>query len=190
MTWRLAKSLDKLRAEVNDLFPGRSKVSDGTIGDAAHATRTSDHNPWVKDGTTGIVTAIDITEDAERGIPEIADFIVSTLVERRDPRVKYIIHEGRIWRSYDKPGIPAWTSAPYTGTNGHFKHVHVSVQPEKVRYDSLDSWGLEAAFREAMAPKATRVTRARELLTAALKATTNTTRKTRIRAGLAALPKR
>ena len=142
MTYRRAKSLDKLVAEVNARFPNRSKTSDGWIGDAAHASRDSDHNPWVKDGDVGVVTAEDITEDDAPGVPEIADFIVKTLVKRRDRRVKYLIHESTIWRSYDKPGIPAWTPAPYSGTNAHIKHVHVSVQPMKSLYDSVAPWGI------------------------------------------------
>jgi hypothetical protein len=145
MTYRCAKSLDKLLAEVNARFPPRSKASDGWIGDAAHATRDSDHNPWVKDGTVGVVTARDFTEDDAPGVPEIADLIVSTLVRRKDKRVKYVIHEGRIWRSYDKPGIPAWHPAPYTGTNSHTKHVHVSVLPTKALYDSTAGWGIYPA---------------------------------------------
>lgn len=142
MTYRRAKALDKLVTEVNLRFPGRSKVSDGWIGDPAHATRNSDHNPWVKDGAVGVVTAEDITEDDAPGVPEIADFIVATLVKRRDKRVKYLIHEGRIWRSYAKPGIPAWTSSPYTGTNAHMHHVHISVLPDKALYDSTAGWGI------------------------------------------------
>ena len=37
--WRIAKSLDTLLAQLNALAPHRSKLSDGSIGDAAHATR-------------------------------------------------------------------------------------------------------------------------------------------------------
>ncbi|HKV33547.1 MAG TPA: hypothetical protein VJP89_04485, partial [Pyrinomonadaceae bacterium] len=61
MAWRVAKSLLRLREQINELAPNRSKASDGTIGDAAHASRKSDHNPWVKDGSIGVVTAMDIT---------------------------------------------------------------------------------------------------------------------------------
>lgn len=152
MTWpvnpRPAKSLTILLSEVNTRFPNRSKVSDGMLGDAAHATRDSDHNPWVKDGNVGVVTAVDITEDSAPGVPEIADLIVETLVERHDPRVKYIIHEGLIWRSYAKSGIPAWHPAPYDGPNGHFHHCHVSVWDSKALYDSTVTWGIWPAPKE------------------------------------------
>lgn len=167
MSWpnnpRPAKSLLTLRDEDNALFPHRSTASDGMLGDAAHQTRDSDHNPWVKDGSVGVVTAVDLTEDAEGGLSEIVDFILAVIIANRDPRVKYLIHEGMICRSYPKPGIPAWTWAPYTGLNGHFKHGHISVQPEKALYDSTKPWGLKAAYGARERPT-TRVDRARAQL--------------------------
>jgi hypothetical protein len=65
--WRGAKALFRLRDQINATFPGRNKASDGLIGDAAHATRASDHNPWVIDNGVGVVTAIDITHDPMQG---------------------------------------------------------------------------------------------------------------------------
>lgn len=157
MATRTADSLLTLRAEVDARWPGRSKASDGFLASSSHtqANPNSDHEPWVKDGATGVVTAGDFTDDAVGGTPEIADVILRTLVERRDPRVKYIIHEGKIWRSYDKPGIPAWTPGPYTGSNQHFQHVHVSVLPEKRLYDSMVPWGLLDKEPAKPAPKPT-----------------------------------
>jgi peptidoglycan hydrolase-like protein with peptidoglycan-binding domain len=140
MSWRVAQSLDQLLVELNKLAPARSKISDGAIGDAAHASRDSDHNPWVKDGLTGVVTARDFTHDPAHG----ADMhkIVAQLVKKRDSRIKYIIWHKQIWRSYDKKGLPAWTAAAYTGTNGHTKHAHISVKSDKSSYDSVMPWGL------------------------------------------------
>jgi|HigsolmetaAR201D_1030396.scaffolds.fasta_scaffold15936_2 hypothetical protein len=45
MAWRLARSLEQLRRQIDAAYPGRSKASDGTIGDVAHSQRNSDHNP-------------------------------------------------------------------------------------------------------------------------------------------------
>lgn len=39
----LIASLAALRAEFDEIAPTRDKSSDGWIGDAAHADRTSDH---------------------------------------------------------------------------------------------------------------------------------------------------
>ncbi|WNG58864.1 hypothetical protein F0U59_32130 [Archangium gephyra] len=138
--WRVAKALEQLLAELNSHAPNRSKASDGAIGDAAHASRTSDHNPWVDDGAMGVVTARDFTHDPAHG----ADMnkIVAHLIQRRDPRIKYIIWNWKMWRSYDKLGASAWTPTDYTGSNGHTKHAHVSVNSEKASYDSTATWGL------------------------------------------------
>lgn len=141
--WRVAKSLHVLLQELNALAPKRHRASDGSIGDAAHAARDSDHNPWVKEGNMGIVTACDFTHDPERGA-DMHSF-VAHLVKRRDPRIKYIIWDKRIWRSYDKPSIPAWTPSAYTGSNGHTHHAHISVKSDKALYDSTASWGLSKA---------------------------------------------
>ena len=134
MAWRVAKSLIRLREQINEMAPNRSKASDGTIGDAAHASRSSDHNPWVKDGNIGVVTAMDITNDVAHGCD--AQALVDTLVNSRDPRIKYIIWNRKIVNSRVHP----WVWRNYTGVNPHTKHFHLSVLPDKVLYDSTESW--------------------------------------------------
>lgn len=139
MSWRIAESLKKLREQINEAYPTRSIVSDGGIGDAAHATRDSDHNPWVKDSSgQGVVTAIDITNDVNAGFD--AKLLADALVESRDPRIKYIIWNRRMVSSYPAHGKPAWTWRNYTGANPHSKHIHISVQPERRLYDSREDW--------------------------------------------------
>jgi hypothetical protein len=134
MAWRVAKSLLRLREQINAMAPERSKASDGTIGDAAHASRTSDHNPWVKDGNIGVVTAMDITHDIPHGCD--AQALVDALVDSRDPRIKYIIWNRKKINSRIQP----WVWRNYTGTNPHTKHFHLSVRPEKSAYDSEENW--------------------------------------------------
>ncbi len=136
MAWRPAKSIVCLRDQINLLAPNRSKASDGTIGDAAHASSTSDHNPWVIDGDIGVVTAIDSTHDPGGGCD--AQKLVSALVTSRDPRIKYIIWNGMIISSVNSP----WTWRPYSGKNSHEHHFHLSVIAEKEKYDSLANWSL------------------------------------------------
>jgi hypothetical protein len=145
MTWRLAKALETLRKQIDAAAPDRSKASDGSIGDAAHASRSSDHNPWVMDGKTGVVTAIDITHDPRHGVDGGA--IAEGLKASGDARLKYIIWSRRIWN----PTVsPRWRA--YTGTNPHDKHVHVSVQPDKARYDNTSAWPLKPLAPKADAP--------------------------------------
>lgn len=151
MSWRLAHSIEILRQEMNQLAPHRSTASDGTIGDAQHATRDSDHNPWVIDNLgRGVVTAIDITHDPKHGAD--MDVLAIVLATVRDPRIKYIIRNKRICRSYDKPNLPAWTWAPYTGTNPHEKHMHISVNSEQTLYDDIRTWQLTDGKEEDMIP--------------------------------------
>ena len=146
MTWRLAKSLETLRAQINAASPNRSKISDGTIGDAAHASRSSDHNPHVRDGKIGVVTALDITHDPRHGVDGGA--IAEALKSSGDPRIKYIIWSRRIWT----PTVsPRWRA--YTGSNPHDKHVHVSVQPQKARYDDTTPWTLRPSAPKPDAPE-------------------------------------
>lgn len=136
MRWRLASALDKLRAQVNDQFPTRRKDSDGSIGDAAHASRASDHNPWIMDGGLGVVSAIDITHDPKSGCDSYA--LAEALRTARDPRIKYVISNRRIFAGPDGP--QPWVWRKYTGTNPHDHHVHVSVRPEKRYYDAANPW--------------------------------------------------
>ncbi|MFD8499857.1 hypothetical protein [Amycolatopsis sp. NPDC059657] len=134
MGWRVARSLDVLLGQLNTLAPRRSKASDGSIGDAAHASRDSDHNPWYG---PGIVTARDFTHDPAGGLD--GNWLAETLVESRDPRIKYVIWNRRIVDS--RPGNSPWRWIPYHGANPHTKHVHVSVIPN-ASADDQRAWAL------------------------------------------------
>ena len=142
--WRVAEALLQLRKQVNVLAPARSKASDGTIGDPAHQSRASDHNAWVTDGAKGVVTAMDITHDPAHGCD--SEKLAEALRAARDPRIKYIISNRKIAASEPKQGKPAWAWRPYGGSNPHDHHVHISVQPDKAKYDSTAKWAIEGAF--------------------------------------------
>lgn len=114
--WYVAGSLNQLLAQLNARAPQRSKVSDGSIGDAAHSARLSDHNPTA----SGQVCARDFTNDPAGGLP--GQWLADTLVSGRDPRIKYVIWNRRIADSRR-----GWRWEAYTGTNPHDHHVHVSV---------------------------------------------------------------
>lgn len=141
--WRPAAAIEALRRQVNAAAPLRSKLDDGTVGDAAHQSRSSDHNPWVREGGIGVVTAVDITHDPSGGCDSY--ILAKSLRASADPRIKYIISNGMICSSASTSGHPAWTWRPYSGKNKHDKHVHVSVKPQPVLYDSQAAWTFKLA---------------------------------------------
>lgn len=142
MTWRLAKSLETLRTQINAAHPGRNKASDGTVGNLAHQATKSEHNP----DANGVVRALDITNDPATGV--VSRKIAEALIESRDPRILYVISDAEICASYPvtKAGIatPAWVWRPYTGANAHTKHVHISVSEEPTLYDDTRPWAIVA----------------------------------------------
>lgn len=145
MAWRLAKSLDVLRAEINEKYPNRDKSADGTIGDEAHSSRSSDHNP----NSASVVCALDITHDPRHGLD--AGKLADELRLSGDPRIKYVISNRRIANSG-----AAWRK--YSGANPHDHHFHISVHGN---YDSIAPWNISDAMstsiidvlRSTMTPK-------------------------------------
>jgi hypothetical protein len=133
--WRLAESLKKLREQINEAYPNRSKISDGSIGDEAHRKAgASDHNP----NDAGVVCAIDVTHDPRTGCT--GDKLAAALIKSRDPRIKYIIWNRRILSSY---GSQSWRWRPYSGKNAHAHHLHLSVAEDKKLYDSKAVWKVD-----------------------------------------------
>lgn len=135
MAWRLAAAVAALRSDVNARWPGRDKASDGTIGDAAHATRASDHNPWINVAGVGVVRALDIDVD---GID--AGWYAEQLRkmgQAGDHRLTdggYVIFN----RSITSADFSRWVT--YTGTNPHTSHVHVSVSRLRAGFDDESRW--------------------------------------------------
>lgn len=154
MAWRVAKALEKFRDQINAAAPNRDKGSDGTIGDEAHASTSSDHNPHVKDGSMGIVTAMDITHDPEHGVNTYK--IAEQLRLSKDKRIKFVISDGRIFgdEAYARRNhTVAWAWGEYNGRNPHSHHIHVSVNPSKAEYDSMVSWKIGGLSYESETDK-------------------------------------
>jgi hypothetical protein len=121
--WKVAPALDQLLGQLNELAPLRSKAADGAIGDAAHASRGSDHNPhWCYSGQA-YVTARDYTHDRRGGL-DCAQ-LAAALCAGKDRRVKYVIWSEQIMAGFGGPA--PWTWRPYRGPNAHTKHLHLSV---------------------------------------------------------------
>ncbi len=126
--WRLAPSLIALVAEADRRKPTRSRLSDGSIGDTAHSARTSDHNP-----ADGWVCAVDLDDDGDSTPILGVDLLVNHLVASRDPRVKYVIRNGRIWQ-------PSTGWRTYTGINAHRQHAHISIWNTPAARDDVSAW--------------------------------------------------
>ena len=142
MAWRLAKSLATLRDEIGQVAPRRSRLADGTIGDPAHASRASRHNP----NRYGVVTALDITHDPEGGMDVHA--LARRLVQDPHSELEYVISNGQIAKR--RTGFD-WER--YYGSNAHIKHAHFAagVGPDSdplPPYDSTAAWGVAAQPKE------------------------------------------
>lgn len=139
--WRVGNALNKLLAQFDAQWPGRSKASDGSIGDAAHQDEGacgSQHNSCcIKLSGIWIIRARDFTHDPASG----ADMgrVSEAMRLARDPRVRYIIFNRRITGpSY------GWEWRAYSGSNPHDKHMHVSVWDDAARFDNTADWSFVA----------------------------------------------
>lgn len=137
--WSTSPALNTLMDEVEARFPA-PHYADGTVASRGHdqASPASDHRPRPTDASPATVNAVDVGEKVE----DDGQALVDAAVAVGDPRIRYVIHEDRIWRSYPKPGVPAWQPAPYTGYNRHLSHVHVSVDRDPALYTDPSPFNL------------------------------------------------
>lgn len=154
MSWRVARSLDVLLEEINAAAPTRSKVSDGSIGDAAHASRDSDHNPWVTFGGQGIVRARDFTHDPAGGLDcnTLAERLAELIAVGGHPALRsgaYVIWQRRIF-SFDRRA-EGWRA--YAGSNPHEHHCHLSVSLDPAGFDSSLPWFVMVPKEDEMKPE-------------------------------------
>lgn len=131
-SWRLARALQVLTAEIRAVHPGTTVWS---IGDEDHQNGYSDHNP----NQNGVVCAIDVLGD--HGL-DLADF-AHYLAAHPHPAIKYVIFARRIWSR--ARAAEGWRR--YSGSNPHSTHVHVSVGvgPDGRStgpYDNTSTWGI------------------------------------------------
>jgi hypothetical protein len=131
MAWHVVPAAKAALAEATQRWPNRNRASDGTIGDPAHSSRVSDHNPRAD----GAVTAFDLTCDTANGCD--SHKLVREAVARGDKRIKYAISQRQIW-SYARRR-EGWR--PYYGPNPHDKHAHVSVE-RRHENDTSPWWGV------------------------------------------------
>lgn len=130
----LAPSLFQLRYEFGQLAPNRDTASDGWIGDTAHSSRTSDHNPDAR----GMVHAIDVDKDLRRpglDMERVVQFLLARCRSGAEDRLKYVIYRQRIWEE-----SRGWRQRVYTGINAHKEHAHCSAKSGSAHELSRASW--------------------------------------------------
>jgi len=113
MGWKLAPCLEKYVAEINAMYPNRPKHSDGGIGDTAHRSQKSGHNP----SPQGFVTAYDITAGPMVDMEMIRETVCG------DERTHYFI-----WRGYIYSARHGFEKRKYNGADGHYGHSHLSIK--------------------------------------------------------------
>ncbi len=148
---RVAKSLVTLYNQVVHDFPGRKTGNDGTIGDLSHQAKgtKSDHNPNIQLNGMGIITALDITHDPAHGFDALA-FAESLRLEK-EPRIKYVIFNGRIFSSTQSPW--QWRDR-HQGPGDHAEHVHVSVLGDPEKFDDDSPWKYSGSSDKVAGPTA------------------------------------
>jgi hypothetical protein len=116
---KLSKSVVQLREQADDAYPDRDRRSDGTIGDAKHQNRKSDHNI---DPDTGYVRALDLDAGFD-GQASTAAYVADQIriAARTDKRIAYVIFNKKIASARS-----LWKWRKYTGVNPHTKHIHIS----------------------------------------------------------------
>ena len=147
-TWRVAKCLIRLRAEIDARWPNRDRRTDGTIGDTAHCGpgQSSDHCP----NAAGVVRALDIDSD---GIQAgwLAEHI-RQLGKDGDARLRnggYVIFNKRIASE-----VQGWVWRTYTGQSPHKDHIHFSVSRDAGGFDGSGGWGVKGATNIPASPPA------------------------------------
>ena len=155
-SWILVPCLVSLRTEFDTLAPARDRSSDGSIGDAAHAQTSSDHNPdetgatpYEDSDSRNEVHAIDVDKDLNKAgwsMEKAVEIIVTRHRAGRDDRLQNVIFNRRIWsRSW------SWTAREYTGSNHHDKHAHFSARYTTTQESDTRAWGLLEAEDDDMA---------------------------------------
>lgn len=132
-TWREAKSLQVLEAEIQEYYPGTTTWE---IGDASHQEGWSDHNP----NDANAVCAKDVKSDGGLNLQAFTNHLIAN----PHPNLRYVIFNRKIYQRKN-----GFAEQDYNGVNAHKTHVHVSVGngPDgrsTSGYDGTASWEIGA----------------------------------------------
>ncbi|UCD24740.1 MAG: hypothetical protein JSW51_02145 [Gemmatimonadota bacterium] len=133
--WQTVPAVTTLGMQIEEVRP-QSYPQDGTVASRLHdqVSPTSDHRP----DSEGDVFAIDVGGEEGWRIGTVEALRLS-----KDERIRYLIHQGRIFSNYPKGGVPAFEWRPYSGASPHEHHFHVSV--DEAHGDDRSSWHIKGA---------------------------------------------
>jgi hypothetical protein len=150
----------ELAEEFDILGPKRDTESDGSIGDTAHQSRSSNHNrddvsgsktPQTDSDSSPDIRAIDVDDSGpwlngftmQKGV----DHIVSRCRSGVEDRLVEIIYDRHAW--YASNG---WNRVNYTGSNPHTEHAHFGAKADTGKLeDDRSPWGLVEKWGDDMA---------------------------------------
>lgn len=144
--WHLAPALVTLGKQITNASPER-RPEDGTVASRNHdkLNPRSDHTVWPRTGGPGTVYALDFGEPPDD--PTFVDRVLETIRRSKDPRVKYVIHDRRMFSGYPKGQYAAFQWRPYGGPSPHTTHGHVSVW-HGARSDPTYPWSIGVPEQE------------------------------------------
>jgi hypothetical protein len=128
MTWTNAPALRAIIADANNVAPGRSTASDGTVGDLTHQAQgaQSDHNPDAR----GVVHAVDITNDPAHGMDTWfwAQIIADRIKSGAETRVRYLVsNDGHKDVIFNPSVSMVWRQNGSAPKQDHTNHLHTSI---------------------------------------------------------------
>jgi hypothetical protein len=132
----LVPCLVALRDEFDRMSPKRDRGADGWIGDAAHASRTSDHNPL----PDGRVLALDIDSTGPWPEYDLHAAVWDIVQEHRlgdQARLEYVI-----WQRKIASRASSWSWQQYDGADPHTNHAHFSARHDRTGETDTTYWGV------------------------------------------------
>lgn len=141
--WSVCECIVTIVSEANKIAPGRSQASDGTIGDQAHQSRKSDHNPDIYRK----VCAVDITHDPAHGFDawKVANNLADKIIRGTEKRIEYIVaFNGKVTQIFSYKFFGGWKWRSYSG-DSHASHIHISFVHTRSINSQIQPFGIGAA---------------------------------------------
>lgn len=131
MSWMVVPNLKEGRDQLDARFPNREHGAEGFVGDLAHQSEASSHNPdetgrpeFSDHDGKDEVRAWDADKDLNDPTVTMEQVVQHLLAGARSGKfwwIRYIIYKRRIWHKRD-----GFVTRAYTGSNPHDDHAHIN----------------------------------------------------------------